>query len=457
MIRRAGYGLTRAACALALASILAMATGCGDDATKPKDEIPPETYSGGGTTVFEASSNAFKLPAPNLSGAHLAKHRDGDVAFDRTFVSAPAERFGGLGPIFNQTSCSGCHVGNGRGKRSLLLRLSVPGDGEHGGPMAVPGLGLQLQDRAIFGRAPEGSGLSAWEDRGVTMSDGAVYTLRKPSYSIGTPSVPVPANVMLSPRIAPAVFGLGLLEAVPEATILDLAARQTGEVSGRPNYVWDAARGERRIGRFGWKANEPDLTQQTADAYNGDMGVTSPLRPVESSFGQAGQADDAADDPEIDASTLDATAFYVRSLGVPARRSVRDPEVVRGQSLFESAGCASCHVPRLETGDHPELPEVSRQTIFPFTDLLLHDMGDDLADGRPDFEATGREWRTAPLWGIGLLETVNGELELLHDGRARSFMEAILWHGGEGKPSSDRVIEMSGEERAALLAFLRSL
>ncbi len=452
-MRPDSFGLG-AAVLTALALVL-LVSSCGKDVTGPAGP-PAEALSGGATTVFDASSGAFSQPAPNLSADNLALHENGDAAFERKFVSAPAPRFGGLGPVFNQAACENCHVGDGRGDGSRLIRLSVAGTDEHGGPKPVTGFGGQLQDQAVFGVSPEASVTVSWETHNVPLAGGAEVELRRPVFQIAWNGT-APAGVLTSPRVAPAVFGMGLLEAVPESEILSRAAEEPAMgVSGRPNRVWDVSAHATVLGRFGWKANEPTVLQQAADAYHQDMGITNPVRPVEACAGQP-QDDGRPDDPEIDRETLEATAFYARTLGVPARRNVNDPEVRRGKALFTSAGCASCHNPTYHTGNVPGLPEISNQTIFPYTDLLLHDMGPDLADGRPDYEAGAQEWRTAPLWGIGLLETVNGPMQLLHDGRARTFMEAILWHGGEARAARDRVSAMPADDREALVAFLKSL
>ena len=262
----------------------------------------------------------------------------------------------------------------------------------------------------------------------------------------------------MSPRMARPVFGLGLLEAISENTLLDLEVAQMNEgiVSGRINRVWDVESSSTKVGRFGWKANEPTVKQQSADAYHSDMGITSPLSSIESVHGT--DADDGfADDPEISDEILSSVAFYIQTLGVPSARGIGDPVVEGGRLLFKQAGCTGCHVPQLRTGELEGVPEVSNQDIFPYTDLLLHDMGDGLADGRRDFLADGQEWRTAPLWGIGLTMLVNQHTFLLHDGRARDVNEAILWHGGEAEYSKTAYLNMSSEERVILLTFINSL
>ena len=427
-------------------------------------------FSGGETTVFDASSHAFSIPAPNLSDAALAKHLEGDVEFEAVFVTAPAVVNPGLGPIYNNVSCINCHSRDGRGRPpdageglvSLLFRLSLPKtedsiDGKP--PTPVPGFGTQLNNRAIVEANPEGKVEIAYTEQTLMTADGTRVHLRYPNYSITETYQPLPENVEVSPRVAPAVFGLGLLEAIPEETILayaDEADVDGNGISGKPNYVWDVVAQRYTLGRFGWKANQPTLRQQVAAAYNDDMGITTSLFSVENSAGQS-QLTDHSVTPEVSDEILEVVTFYVQTLAVPARRNIDDPQVKQGEHLFAQAQCASCHVPTLRTGVLAGVPSVSNQTIHPYTDLLLHDMGPDLADNRPDFRASGREWRTPPLWGIGLVKRVNGHTNFLHDGRARDLMEAILWHGGEAEASRQAVEQMSKEERDALIAFLESL
>jgi CxxC motif-containing protein (DUF1111 family) len=424
--------------------------------------------SGGETTIFNNTSQAFTFPAPNL--ADLDHHNDGDLAFESAFVKGPAPVNAGLGPIFSNTACGACHVGNGRGTLlppggselgSLLLRVSVPGtnpDGS-GGPNPAPGFGLQLDDHATFGVTPEARTLVTYTETIRSFADGHLYSLRKPSYRLTDSYVAAPPDLMVSPRMALPVFGRGLLEAISEASILALADESDANgdgISGRPNYVYDYINHRTTLGRFGWKANQPSLLQQSAAAYRGDIGVTNPIFPVENAYGQA-QDDGAADDPELPMETVEEAAFYTQTLAVPARRNVNDPMVLRGERLFHQALCGTCHTRTFETGALPGVPEVSHQVIHPYTDMLLHDMGDELADGREDFLATGREWRTPPLWGIGLTGVVQGQTFFLHDGRARSLTEAIMFHGGEAAASREAVRKMVKADRDALLVFLQSL
>lgn len=422
--------------------------------------------SGGATTVFDATVAAFSLPAANLAGRSLAIHDVGDVQFEMEFVSGPGVPNAGLGPVFDNVSCEACHEGDGRGRppagaepfSSLLFRGSVAGFGPHKGPKAIAGFGTQIQLRSVPGVTPEASAAVAYTESPGAFADGSPYSLRVPRYTLTGGYQALPAGVLFSPRAAPAVFGLGLLEAVPEEEVrasADPRDRNRDGISGRPNYVWNEVRKRFSLGRFGWKANAPTLLQQTAGAYNGDMGITSALFPAESCEAQYPEC--APHVPEIDARLVKAVAFYTQTLGVPARRNLDDEKARQGERLFYAANCSGCHVPTLRTGYLGGVPEVSNQTIHPYTDLLLHDMGPGLADGRPDFLASGSEWRTPPLWGVGLVQTVNGHTNLLHDGRARGMIEAILWHGGEARESRDRVRRMSAQDRSALVAFLESL
>ena len=268
---------------------------------------------------------------------------------------------------------------------------------------------------------------------------------------------------MVSLRIANAVHGLGLLEAVLEADIRANADPDDADgdgISGRLNMVWDKTEQKLVLGRFGWKANQPSLRQQTADAFNGDIGITSPVNPRQNNTEAQRERVSSAPsggEPELPENLLKHVVTYLRTLAPPAQRDTNDAAVIQGGQLFATLNCAKCHQPTLRTGEFPDVPELAHHPIHPYTDLLLHDMGAGLADGRPDGEATGTEWRTPPLWGMGLQQAVNGHTTLLHDGRARNTEEAILWHGGEAAKSQQDFLKLSPDDRAALLAFLDSL
>ena len=440
-------------------------------------DIAPESLLvaelGGDTTAFASNNQAFSLSARNLTNLERRTFEVGDSFFNQNWVTAPASTAArdGLGPTFNAQACSSCHTHDGRGRppespddptRGLLLRLSIPGTDATGAPLPDPNYGGQLQDRAIRQIPPEGRLILTYTEIPGTYADGQPYTLLSPHYDFADLAFgPLHPDLMLSPRVAPSVFGAGLLETIPESIILaqaDPADADNDGISGRPNMVWNWRQGKTTLGRFGWKANQPTVEQQVAAAFLGDIGITSTLFPEENCPPLQTDCQSAPNGgaPELPAERLQKITFYNRTLAVPAMRNLDDLQVAQGAKLFLSAGCAACHTPQYVTGES-DIPALSHQTIYPYTDLLLHDMGDGLADNRPDFLANGREWRTPPLWGLGLIETVNGHTRLLHDGRARSIAEAILWHGGEAEKARDNFIGLSQQERAALIAFLNSL
>jgi len=463
---------------------MALLAACSDDSALPPtapttgpplgasvamapDPSAHTALSGGATTVRDASVDAFSHESPNLNAAELALHEEGDEEFDAVFDIDPASTHTGLGPVFDNVSCEGCHAGDGRGRpprdgeiaESFLFRVSYPGrDETTGAPNAAPWYGGQLQLRATPGLKPEGYVRITYSEVAGQFADGSTYSLRVPSYEFYDGYEPLSSKMLFSPRAAPFNFGLGLLEAIPEAAVLaneDPDDRNNDGISGVANRVWDAVAKRTVVGRFGWKAGAPNLLQQTAGAYNGDMGVTSSMFPAESCEGDRPEC--APHAPEVSDETVAAVSHYMATLGVPERRNLDDAEATRGEAIFYEVGCAACHQPTFTTGRLAGIPSVSYQVIHPYTDLLLHDMGNDLADRRPDFQATGKEWRTPPLWGIGLVQTVNGHSNFLHDGRARSLLEAVLWHGGEAKESRDAVIALKSDARAALIKFLESL
>ena len=430
-------------------------------------EKDAEWLSGGKQTFFDVTNSGFDHIFNGLTEREEENHEIGDAAFDAVFVTAPAPLNAGLGPIYNNVSCSGCHVNDGRGKppvageklSSMLFRISIPGANPHGGPNPVPGFGGQFHPRAIAGKLAEGDIDIQYMAVFGQYADGSKYALRQPFYTIKNNYTTLPSNVMLSPRIAPQVFGLGLLEAISDADIINRADENDKDgdgISGKYNVVYDVLTNSYRLGRFGWKAGQPSLLQQSAGAYNEDMGITSFVFPLESSFGQP-QYDGLNDEYEVSDSILHAVAFYMQTLGVPARRNAYDAEVLNGKKIFNAIQCAACHVPEQRTKVDVTFPSRSNQKIFPYTDLLLHNMGSGLADNRPEFLADGYEWRTPALWGIGLTKKINGHEYFLHDGRARNLEEAILWHGGEAENSNIKFRNLSLSERKALLKFLESL
>lgn len=452
----------------------------------------PESFeinqAGAATAHGTPNEDSFARPSANMSLERRLKFSVGDGVFRKFWVSAPSSTTSsdGLGPLFNSRACQSCHLRDGRGRPpepgeegvSMFLRLSVPPrtDDERaalaGGRVATlpePTYGGQLQNFAVQGVAAEGRMVIEYREVSVTLGDGETIELRRPTYSVSDLAYgPLDPAAMLSPRVTPPMIGLGLLEVIPEDELLaaeDPDDRDGDGISGVANRVWSDALGKVAPGRFGWKAGQATLADQTAHAFAGDIGISSPLVPAHAGDCTAAQkachaAPHGADGPggtEIDRALFDLVVFYAGNLAVPARRDVDDRRVLAGKALFYASGCATCHRPKFVTARDAERPEQSFQLIWPYTDLLLHDMGEGLADDRPEGRATGREWRTPPLWGIGLTEAVSGHAFLLHDGRARGVLEAILWHGGEAQAARDRVVAMTKAERDALLAFLRSL
>lgn len=478
----AGIGMLFALLITALAAAVCSDGGLEGGPLGLKPDDTANLFSGGETTATNVTRNAFSFSARNLNREQRRRFELGDSFFEQNWVTAPAstEARDGLGPTFNAQSCSSCHALDGRGRppfsdddaeRGLLLRLSLPEKfrdlfapeslaAPKGGPVPDPVYGGQLQDRAIHRVEPEGRIVITYVEIHGEYADGGTYTLLKPSYSIGAPAFGPPhGELQISPRVAPSVFGVGLLEAFP-VEILELLADPEDEdgdgISGRIHMIWNAETGQFDVGRFGWKATVPSVRRQSANAFLGDIGITSSIhRQQNCPVAQAAcLAALSGGDPEVSDDRLEAVVFYSQTLAVPAARGYRDRK--RGAELFFAAGCHLCHVPKITTGEH-EIEALSGQVILPYTDLLLHDMGPELSDNRPVHDASGSEWRTPPLWGIGLIEAVNGHNRLLHDGRARGIAEAILWHGGEAEASREAFRNMSAEDRQALVDFINSL
>jgi CxxC motif-containing protein (DUF1111 family) len=459
-----------------------------DDFTKPEQfEAFP---AGAATTKKLVNRDSFSHFSANLSFAEQERFNLGNGLFTKQWVSSPSSTFtsDGLGPLFNSRACQNCHLKDGRGHPpetaeenavSMFLRLSVPPQDaaqqtllDSRGVLLFPEptYGEQLQVFAVPGLSGEGKMVIDYTEVPVTLGDGTVVSLRKPSYSISDLAYgPLNAHVMISPRVTPQMIGLGLLEGVPQEDILALADpddRNGDGISGKPNWVTDKADGQLKIGRFGWKAGAPSIRVQAASAFAGDIGISTPL--VNRPFGdctpaevkclamptgeQAARGVSEAPDP-----VLDLVTFYSQNLAVPRRRDIDDPAVRRGKKQFYELGCISCHTPKFVTSRNAEGDAQKFQLIWPYTDLLLHDMGEGLADHRPEGAADGYEWRTPPLWGIGLTQTVSGHTLFLHDGRARNLTEAILWHGGEAEAAKTGFANLSESSRKDLFAFLESL
>jgi len=438
--------------------------------------VEREQFPGGETTIFDDSSSAFEFSANNLENSDLLSFFGGNSLFEQSWVTAPASTTArdGLGPVFNARACANCHDFDGRGRvpdfagevnHGLLLRLSQNQQNEFGAFIGDPIYGGQLQDQSITNVTPEGNFIINYTDRIVEYPDGNQVTLRVPNYELTDLAYgEMDANTIISPRIANQMVGLGLLEAITEEDLrsnVDEFDTDNDGVSGRFNEVYDFKNNETVIGRFGWKANQPNIEQQVAGAFLGDLGLTSEIFQDENctvgiNCDAIPNGNNEGENFEVSENALELVTFYSSTLAVPARRDFDTENTLEGKQLFFDAKCTTCHVPQFTTGSHA-ISALEEQIIFPYTDLLIHDMGADLADGIGDFLATGSEWRTPPLWSIGLIDEVNDHTQLLHDGRARNVEEAILWHGGEAENSKNKFMNASAEERKQVLSFLNSL
>ncbi|QXZ15705.1 c-type cytochrome [Pseudomonas sp. AO-1] len=466
------------------ALFLALGLSACDDAPRFTKAEPGEARSGGATTVRKTDQNAFSLPSANLPPSRRVDFSVGNSFFRSPWVIAPSTTTArdGLGPLFNTNACQNCHIKDGRGHPptpdaanavSMLVRLSIPDSPAYAnvieqlGVVPEPIYGGQFQDMAVPGVTPEGKVRVEYTPLPIRFKDGTEVELRKPVLQFTQLGYgPMHPDTRFSARVAPPMIGLGLLEAIPEEAILANAAAQAKEnngIKGRVNRVWDDELQKTVAGRFGWKAGQPNLNQQNVHAFSGDMGLTTSLRPfddctdAQTACKQAPNGNGPDGEPEVSDNILRLVLFYTRNLAVPARRGVNDEQVLAGKNLFFQAGCQSCHTPKYTTAANAAEPELANQMIRPYSDLLLHDMGDGLADHRSEFQASGRDWRTPPLWGIGLTQAVSGHTQFLHDGRARNLLEAVLWHGGEAQQAQQQVLSFNAEQRAALLAFLNSL
>ena len=431
-----------------------------------------EEKSVGTFGVNSRSSNAFGFEVPGLTFEEQAKFAVGNSLFNQSWVSSPASTTArdGLGPTFNARACAACHFKDGRGKPLLmdenttgfLIRLSLEGKDAYGGPMGHPNYGLQIHDRSNRGIPFEAKIEVTYDTIRGTYSDGNPYTLYKPIYTFEEENFGDIEDVMTSPRVAQQTIGMGFISALPDSEILKYADEFDDDgdgISGRPNYVWNYDTNEKDLGKYGWKANAPTLKTQIASAFAGDMGLTNSVFPNEDCPDPQIDCNRAPNggEPEVTEKQLENVLFYQASLSVPNRRNVKDESVLKGKLLFNQLNCVGCHAVGQTTSNFPTNPLLEGVKINPYSDFLLHDMGEDLADHRPDYEANGREWRTQPLWGIGLIPTVNKHSYFLHDGRARSIEEAILWHGGEAAQSTEKFKQLTENERNQLLAFINSL
>lgn len=465
---------------------VAQVTAAPLDFSKPQ---PFEAMSGGAATNKQTPNrDAFSGFSPNLSFEQQGTFKLGNALFNKLWVSSPSstQASDGLGPLFNARACDSCHIKDGRGTppegrvdaTSMFLRLSrAPQNAaemtaiKNGDVINFPDptYGEQLQDVAVPGLSGEGRMVINYSQTPVTFSDGTVVTLRRPAYSIVDLAYgPLHPTTTLSPRVTPQMIGLGLIEAIHEADIAKLAdnddANQDG-ISGRLALVRDGI-GIVQLGRFGWKAQSATIRAQSAGAFAGDIGISTPDK--NTPFGDCMQPQSACFDfasgeqarfgvSEAPDPVLELVTFYSKNLAVPARRNVGAINVLRGKELFQANGCASCHTPNFVTRRDAADKTHAFQLIWPYSDFLLHDMGEDLADGQQVGVASGNEWRTPPLWGIGLTQAVSGHTFFLHDGRARNLEEAILWHGGEAEASRDAYMNATKSDRDALITYIESL
>ena len=438
---------------------IAKITRPAEDFSRPE---PFERRPGGAATTFKMlNRSAFSHHSTNMPPERQLGFHVGDGIFKKLWVSSPSSTMSsdGLGPLFNARSCQRCHLKDGRGRppaagerpESMLLHLSIPPRNaqeeaalrEHRqASIPEPIYGGQLQNFSVQAVSAEGEMTLAYQEIPVALADGETATLHAPTYGVANPGYgPLHPDAMLSPRVAPPVIGMGLLEAIPKSAILgnaDPDDRDGDGISGRANRVWSDEHGQAMLGRFGWKAGQPTVAQQAANAFQKDIGISTPLYPPphgdctpdQKECRSARHGVSESESTEAGRKLFDFLVFYNRNLAVPARRNIDDPQVLEGKRLFYESNCIGCHRPKFVTRRDSIGEEQSFQLIWPYTDLLLHDMGEGLADDRPESVATGREWRTPPLWGIGLTETVSGHTRFLHDGRARNLLEAILWHGG---------------------------
>ncbi len=465
-----------------------------EDVTRPTDDFSkPEQYEvmpGGATTSRNPiDADALSHASANLNFSEEENFRLGNALFEKLWVSSPSstQASDGLGPLFNARSCHSCHLKDGRGRppegnadaTSMFLRLARPARTSEE-RQAVTDLkvvnfpdaiyGGQLQDKAVPGVAAEGRVVITYTEEPVTLAGGEIVTLRKPQYSVADLNYgPLGVDTTLSPRIANPMIGMGLIEAIAGADILakvDPDDRDGDGISGRVARARDHRTGELKLGRFGWKAQNSSVRDQSSSAFVGDLGISTPDAPrhwgdCTSAQGQCQEMPNGVQtrlgDTEAPDPVLDLVTFYSENLAVPTRRDVDGPDVLRGKALFYGIGCIACHTPKYVTRRDAVNKAQAFQLIWPYSDFLLHDMGEGLADGQQVGDASGREWRTPPLWGVGLTDKVNGHTFFLHDGRARNLTEAILWHGGEAERARNAFAAAAPEARRHLIRFLESL
>lgn len=461
-------------CAALLAGGLAACERESATPAAPTQAKLPSAALPGGQTTFIAqnplsalSAGAFSQAAANLPASARGQFAVGNSFFTQPWVSAPASTAArdGLGPLFNAAACQDCHLHDGRGHppaqpdeplRAAVVRLSrVDGTPD-------PVYGSQLQPMALPGLPPEARVRLRWDAQQFEFPDASTLELRRPVLELSAWAYgPAAADTQATLLVAPPMIGLGLLEAIAASDIIAQQAEQAAlGLAGTANRVPNVETGALSIGRFGWKASQPTVRQQSLDAFANDLGITSdlfasgactPAQQACAKFAHGGT-------PELQANIDAAVTFYAQHLAPPARRDHDNPDVLKGQALFDALGCADCHRPSWQTAEHPSSEALSKQTIWPYTDLLLHDMGPGLAGPFAAHDASPKHWRTPPLWGLGHAKTVGGpNVGYLHDGRARTLAEAIAWHGGEATAARDAWAALPVAQRRLVIRFLASL
>lgn len=434
-----------------------------------------ETKPAGSGTTSDYSVQAFSHPLNGVRGQLRRDFALGNSFFQTKWVTTPSSTplRDGLGPLYNATSCAACHFKDGRGaglpetdgRVEISLLFRIRSISEHGQANPHSEYGGQFQPFSLDGINGEGESYVKYQNIQGEFSDGEKYTLKQPHYVFKKlMHSEFTKQDILSPRVGPQMIGLGLIENILKEDILkneDPKDKNNDGISGRANWVMSVVTKKLELGRFGWKAGKPSLLEQNAAAFNGDIGITSSLFPEEECTYVQVECLSHMTKEDISDELLEKVTTYTQLLAVPSVRILNPETFSKGKKLFYEMKCTSCHTPSYETANNSKHDILNNQKIYPYSDFLLHDMGAALADHELEVNneelATTREWRTPPLWGLGLVPTVNGHQRLLHDGRASGFEEAILWHGGEATSSKNHYLNLSKEERASVIEFLKSI
>ena len=442
-------------------------------------------FSGGETTNIANNKNAFSLVAKNLEEYLKIDFLVGNALFERIWEDAQVSKNDtkdGLGPFFSASSCEQCHSGDGRGHLpdenfgdidsiSAVIQIGWAKKGKIELLKYIPDpvYGSQISEFSVKNVLKEADIIFKYDYKPEMFNNGIIVELRKPTILLKNLNYgKIGEDTKFSARIAQPIIGLGLIESISDLDILsnedELDLNKDG-ISGKANRVWDIISNKETIGRFGWKASQPTVYQQIADAFFNDMGLSNTLHKNPSNCStfqticnQIPNGNSVEyNDLEVSNEQLDLITFYSKQLGVPARRNINDKDVIAGKKIFYELSCHSCHVEKFQTSNNAEYNNLKKQTIYPYSDFLLHEMGEGLADSLSEFLANGNEWRTPPLWGLGLTETVSGRQSYLHDGRARTITESILWHGGEAEEIKKDFLKLDVIQLNSILKFLESL